>query len=302
MKAPEANEWDYQLWCAFQYLDLGLHPIPLKGKVAAFRWKKYQQVQPRPEEVDHWFHNAGRYNMGLVTGDLNRLEEIPSAQIRGLVAVDAETLEEGRRAYRHFGPTPLISLTGGGGVHLIYEYPQGEVIGNRVKMWGRAIDLRGQGGYIAVCPTIHPKTGQQYQWLNWPVDMSQLPVFDSSKLPEKRKVVVVEPSGNPTKMAERARMYIAKIFSIEGRGGDRQLFRAACALIQKFNLPEGIALDELRRWNTQGNAQPEWGDDRLVYKIQEACRLKGGVTLQRQEEFEERMTATSCEGGRCSLP
>jgi hypothetical protein len=279
-----------------------LHPIPLNGKVAACPWKKYQQIQPAPQEIDRWFHESGRYGMGLVTGDLNRMVDNIGTQIRGLVAVDAETLEEGRWAYRHFGATPLISFTGRGGVHLLYEYPQGEVIGNRVKMWGRPLDFRGQGGYIGVHPTVHRETGLRYRWLDWPVDMSQVPVFDSSKLPAKQKVGVIQPSGDPVKMANRARKYIAKILSIEGSGGDRQLFRAACALIQKFNLPEEIALDELRRWNTQGNAQPEWSDDRLVYKIQEAVRLKGGITLRRQEEFQERMTATSCEGGRCSLP
>ena len=296
------KEWDHDLSWAFEYRDVGLHPIPLNGKVAAVAWKTYQQIQPRAWEVDQWFHVPGRHGMGLVTGDLNRLEDEISTPLRGLIAVDAETLEEGRWAYRHFGPTPLISFTGGGGVHLIYEYPQGEIIGNRVKMWGRPIDLRGQGGYIAVEPTVHPKTGKPYGWLNWPVDVNQVPVFDSSKLPAKAKVAVIQPSGDPLEMADRARKYIAKIFSIEGKGGDRQLFRAACVLIQKFNLPEDVALDELRRWNTQGNSQPEWPDDRLVYKIREAARLKGGVLLKRQEEFEERMTATSCEGGRCSLP
>ena len=302
LREPEFTEWDFDLCRAFEYLDLGLHPIPLNGKVAAIPWKKYQQVQPRAWEIDKWFHKPGQHGIGLITGDLNRLEDEISTPLRGLIAVDAETREEGRWAWRHFGPTPLISFTGGGGVHLIYEYPQGEIIGNRVKMWGRQIDLRAQGGYIAVCPTVHPKTGERYGWLNWPVDVSEVPVFDSSKLPAKAKVAVVQPSGDPLEMADRARKYIAKIFSIEGKGGDRQLFRAACALIQKFNLPGEIALEELRRWNGQGNAQPEWPDDRLVYKIREAARLRGGVLLKRQEEFEERMTATSCEGGRCSVP
>jgi len=67
-------------------------------------------------------------------------------------------------------PQTLQAATGGGGLHLVYEYP-GEHLGNSV---GRLpgfepplprVDLRADGGSIVVAPSVHV-SGRTYRWLN----------------------------------------------------------------------------------------------------------------------------------------
>ena len=55
--------------------------------------------------------------------------------------------------------------------------------------------------------------------------------------------------------------------------GDANAFRVACVLVQKFDLPPDVALEEMRIWN-QSCAVPPWPEKRLEYKISEAERLK----------------------------
>jgi hypothetical protein len=67
-------------------------------------------------------------------------------------------------------PQTLEAATGGGGLHLVFEYP-GEHLGNTV---GRLpgfepplprVDLRADGGSIVAAPSVHV-SGRTYRWLN----------------------------------------------------------------------------------------------------------------------------------------
>lgn len=54
--------------------------------------------------------------------------------------------------------------TGGGGWHLLFAHP-GQRIGNiqNSSRLGAGIDVRGDGGYIVACPSLHA-SGNQYSW------------------------------------------------------------------------------------------------------------------------------------------
>ena len=56
----------------------------------------------------------------------------------------------------------LRQTTGGGGQHYLYEIPDQQVIGCHTGVWD-GIDVKGQGGYILVPPSIHP-SGNPYVW------------------------------------------------------------------------------------------------------------------------------------------
>ena len=69
--------------------------------------------------------------------------------------------------------------------------------------------------------------------------------------------------------ARRARAYIDKLPpSIDGQGGHAALFRAACALLHGFDLPEPVALDLLRAFNLRGDPETE---AQLQHKIGQAA-------------------------------
>jgi hypothetical protein len=63
-----------------------------------------------------------------------------------------------------YGPLPDTwrSITGSGGLHLLFTVPPGVEVRNGIA--GDGLDVRGEGGQIVVHPSIHPATGIQYEW------------------------------------------------------------------------------------------------------------------------------------------
>jgi hypothetical protein len=86
----------------------------------------------------------------------------------GLVLVDADAkaggLESLRRLIAHglCPPTAWVA-TGGGGVHLFYRHPGGVVPGSQSRL-APGIDIKADGGYAVLAPSVHPGTGRAYTW------------------------------------------------------------------------------------------------------------------------------------------
>jgi hypothetical protein len=60
-------------------------------------------------------------------------------------------------------PTAAVA-TGGGGWHLYYRHPGTATL---AALPGRSgVDLKGDGGYVAAPPSVHPGTGKPYRWAN----------------------------------------------------------------------------------------------------------------------------------------
>lgn len=59
-------------------------------------------------------------------------------------------------------PDTVEAVTGGGGRHLLYRHP-GYRVPNSAGKFGRGLDIRGDGGYIIVAPSIHI-SGEKYEW------------------------------------------------------------------------------------------------------------------------------------------
>ncbi len=117
-----------------------------------------------PVLIGEWWRRSPGANLGIATGVAS-----------GLVVVDLDLPKGGRESLQAldaegFSLTPtLASHTGGGGMHLFYIQPAGVAIPNAV---GRlpglvealpGIDLRGDGGYVVVPPSVHI-SGRRYRW------------------------------------------------------------------------------------------------------------------------------------------
>lgn len=84
----------------------------------------------------------------------------------GIVAIDIDgAAGEASLAalVRAHGPLPATveAITPGGGRHLLFRRPAG-AIRSRQGVW-ESIDVRADGGYIVVAPSLHP-SGRTYQW------------------------------------------------------------------------------------------------------------------------------------------
>jgi len=55
----------------------------------------------------------------------------------------------------------LISITGSGGFHLFFQYPN-EEMRNLINLLP-GIDIRAEGGYIVAPPSLHV-SGKSYEW------------------------------------------------------------------------------------------------------------------------------------------
>lgn len=116
-------------------------------------WLQFTKTRPDRALVTSWFTALSGAGVGVVTG-----------RVSNMVVLDVEhhctvPIEEILKRY----PTDMVARTGGGGYHLFYQYPQSvSRVSNRVRIFDGA-DLRADGGFIVLPPTIHPN-GTRYEW------------------------------------------------------------------------------------------------------------------------------------------
>ncbi|PGR23026.1 DNA primase [Priestia megaterium] len=91
---------------------------------------------------------------------------IPTGQLSGFIAIDIDPRHGGNESLDELIsrngklPNTVEAITGGGGKHILFKY-QGQV-SNKVEILP-GIDIRGDGGYIVVSPSIH-YSGGAYEW------------------------------------------------------------------------------------------------------------------------------------------
>lgn len=241
---------------AVSFVSRGWPVIPLTGKLPAIPWKEFQHRLPTGEELFAWFtptKNAPT-GIGIITGKLSRL-----------VVVDCDSSEDAVFWTTKYASSPLVVATGGGGVHLYYEMPAGSEVRNRQRLFGRAIDLRGEGGYVTAPPSTHP-SGAQYVWSLFDVK-AKLPEFNTNWLSMTDLASTTTTSLELVGVRNAVR-YIRKIVAVAGKGGHNATFRAACKL-RDAGLTEREALIVLSRWN-ETNATPRWSEAELSHKVRSA--------------------------------
>ena len=115
-------------------------------------------------------------NLGIVTGE-------------GLIGVDVDLYVNGAEdawdALRERGFTSytVTTITGGGGRHYFFGIPEGVVIPSHPLHGYPGIDIKGTGGCLVIPPSIHPDTGERYEWeFNWgPLD-APIVMLDKAQL------------------------------------------------------------------------------------------------------------------------
>jgi hypothetical protein len=59
-------------------------------------------------------------------------------------------------------PETVEAITGSGGRHILFTYPD-QNVKNSAGLIGEGLDIRGNGGYIVVAPSLH-ESGGSYEW------------------------------------------------------------------------------------------------------------------------------------------
>lgn len=191
----------------------GLHDASTDAKVIAAWWRRWPSA-----------------NIGIATG-----------AVSGIVVVDVDR-PAGEASLqlveRDLGPLPatLRAVTGGGGLHLVYQHPGGR-LGNTVgKLHGYPdplpdVDLRADGGSIVAPPSAHI-SGGHYRWIDSEVEPSQAPPWlRQPDRPPPRPIPqgARGPGGNTGYGLAALRRELADLLATE-HGENNRLNQAAFAL------------------------------------------------------------------------
>lgn len=164
VRASVADAANPKLNAALEYLRRGRSVIPVnREKQAAVPWGKYQRQLPTEKDVRRWFGvDADDFNLGVVLGPVSD----------NLYARDFD-VEESYLAWSAANPDlakRLPTSRTSRGRHVFFRHLTR--LGTRKFADG---ELRGDGGYVVVPPSIHG-SGALYEWV---VPMAgDVPVID----------------------------------------------------------------------------------------------------------------------------
>jgi len=160
--ATAAENYAANGWSVFPVKPRDKTPLTVNGVHGA---------SSKVEQVRAWWTRWPDANIGLNCGK------------SGLVVIDLD--KHGERdgmadwkqlmAERHFTVDTSTSVTGGGGQHLLFKAPAGVSIKNSAGRIAPGVDVRGEGGYIVLPPSIHP-SGKPYEWLGTTQTIAPLPL------------------------------------------------------------------------------------------------------------------------------
>ena len=202
-----------------------------------------------PDQIRAWWEKYPQANIGVATGD-------PSGFIVIDVDVDPEKGIDGRDALQDLEnqlgklPDGPVQLTPRGGTHRLFKNPTSYRVrcnNEGEEGLGTGVDVRGNGGYIAVAPS--PRKDQGYKEYQWEVSSEP----QKTPLPEL-----------PTAWLD----YMVERGIAEKLGSDFEQFDQAAR--QRFQLPQeikpGTRNDKLYRYACSLQSQG-YPDDRLISMV-----------------------------------
>ncbi|MFA5013976.1 MAG: DnaB-like helicase C-terminal domain-containing protein [Actinomycetota bacterium] len=159
---------------AKRYKEIGWSVFPVNNNKtpAIAEVVPYRSRLASDEELEKWFSET-EHGVAVITGKLSGIMVIDddSAKKSGL-SNDLVTKMK----------STVISRTGTGGRHFFLKFEEG--YGNRVNIAGKNIDVRSEGGYVIIPPTIRKVDNQElkYEWVFPPTkeNLKNMPSLSST--------------------------------------------------------------------------------------------------------------------------
>ena len=238
------------------------------AKKPAHAWKGLQANPQTREQVWDWWRSHPADNVGVITG-----------AVSGVVVVDCDDADAIAWADAHLPVTPWRVQTGRG-EQRGFAHPGGPVT-NRARVGGMALDVRGDGGYVAMPPSVH-KNGQVYRWLGRPWEHAALPVYDPKWLPDAAPYIPTLPvggTGAAGQYSDASRLRGALAWAakrepaVAGQGGHLRTCKTAMR-VATLGLCYADAMSVLEAWNA--TCAPPW-NDRDLHRFLRTAWDKTGV-------------------------
>lgn len=282
------------LEAAISYAKIGWHVFPCApGKKTPITAHGVKDATKNVDQIKEWWEKYPNANIAVACGIASGI---------CVVDIDKNDKSNGWEEVEKLSKAGLVlqktvtQLTPSGGAHFVYQYDHNVKNENSKRFPG--IDIRSNGYYIIIAPSIHPN-GKPYEWDNG-LDPFH---FSAAQFPEFLKVEVTQETVPPWRRHEiqhrkqevvdttnktiestrdtlrRASAYLALCdVAVQGQGGHNKLLWAAVALVHGFRLSDAQAFELLRTeynprcvppWDLSN--QQEYKD--FVRKITEARKL-----------------------------
>jgi Bifunctional DNA primase/polymerase, N-terminal/Primase C terminal 1 (PriCT-1) len=109
-----------------------------------------------PSVIKEWWHHEPAYNVAVTTGAASKIFVV---DVDGF---DAETNLRKLEVEHGADIPPSVEAITARGRHIYLQYPESPVRNSAGKI-APGIDVRGEGGYVLVPPSVHP-SGRSYSW------------------------------------------------------------------------------------------------------------------------------------------
>ena len=136
--------------------------------------------------INEWWEKWPDSNIGLPTGSVSNWFVIDVDLKSGGLESWADLQDQHSSA-----SDTLVSRTGGGGNHYVYQL-NGHDIKNSANQLGQGIDIRSEGGYVVVSPSIHASQ-ERYEWLGDLSDIKPVPDWVIEKLSTPKETEQSDP-------------------------------------------------------------------------------------------------------------
>ena len=216
-------------------------------------WESYQKEPASEATIKHWIESWPNANIGLVTG-----------AISDCIVIDLDSDEARDKVKSLVGDYDLQAVPRtrtGKGWQLFFKHPEVS-IPNRTGVLPN-MDVRGDGGYVVVPPSIHPN-GKEYTW-EVPLN-GHLP-----QIPGELYSLITSGSSHNGTAGDHGRFDVWRGIS-EGQR-DHELFRYACQL-RSFDAPRDVA-DRLIL-EAAALCRPPFPTDKALEKVTQAWKYPAG--------------------------
>ena len=151
------------LHSALWYVDMGWYVFPCKPRSKIpLTPNGFKNASDDEEQIREWWAKWPDANIGLATGS-------------GIFVLDIDKKHNGFASLavleKKHGilPESWTAITGGGGCHVYFS--SSEEVRNSTGKVGEGIDIRGDGGYVLLPPSVH-ESGSLYEWKHPPGELA----------------------------------------------------------------------------------------------------------------------------------
>jgi len=236
---------------ALKYIELSwkIFPIVPRQKVPLTA-HGVKDASSDTNQIRLWWEKWPNANIAVACG-----------QISSIYVIDVDVTEagdiNGYESLEEFPPLPetIVQATPRGGFHAFYRTDNPPANRNSFRP---GIDIRGDGYYVVIAPSVHPNGGQ-YFWKEdhspWEIEPVEFPEFmrPTTRAPWAKPISLRAPAAAPVAPAaadvlQRASLYLAECEpAVQGCGGHDKLLWAAVAMVHGFLLTDDQAFDILAR-------------------------------------------------------